>query len=394
MSFDHLAALPADPMLTLMQRAKADSGARKIDLGVGVYQNAEGRTPVFDSVKQAEFALWQTQSTKAYVGAAGDVDYVERLAEHALGGSAGLAGIQTIGGTGALRLAGELLARGLPERRIWIGLPTWTNHEPLLRAAGLRIAHRDLNDPTRGTLRHEALLDALREARAGDAFLLQASSHNPTGFDPDPALWQAFADVAVARRLVPLVDLAYQGLGSGWREDVEPIAPLLERVPQLLIAYSCDKNFGLYRERVGALYYRGASGEETARLREHLVAIARVSYSMPSDHGAAIVRTILADPRLRSVWRDELAAARDRVASIRATLAQRGRIGAVDLASLAAGRGLFAQLPLSAPTIQRLQAEHSVYLAPSGRMNLAGLNEHNLERFLTALDAAQRRSAA
>ena len=394
MSFANLAALPPDPMLSLIHRVSADSRDGKIDLGVGVYQDAEGRTPVFDSVKQAESALWRTQSTKAYLGAGGDTDYVERLGAEALGLGHGLRGLQTIGGTGALRLAGELLARGLPERRIWIGLPTWTNHEPLLRAAGLRIAHCDLADPPRGTLRHEALLDALREAPEGDAFLVQASGHNPSGFDPDPELWQAFADVAVARRLVPLVDLAYQGLGSGWREDVAPIAPLLERVPRLLIAYSCDKNFGLYRERVGALFFRGANDEETAGLRDHLHAIARVSYSMPSDHGAAIVRTVLDDPRLRAAWRAELAAARDRVTAIRMALAQRGRIGAIDFAPLAAGRGLFARLPLSAAAIQRLQVEHAVYLAPSGRMNLAGLSDRNLDRFLAALEATQCRSAA
>ncbi len=394
MSFENLGAIPADPMLSLIQRVASDPRDGKIDLGVGVYQDAEGRTPVFDSVKQAESHLVRTQSTKAYLGAGGDAGYVEQLTAHALGGNLGLRGIQTIGGTGALRLAGELLVRGAPERRIWIGLPTWTNHEPLMRAAGLRIAHCDLDDPARGGLRHEVLLDALRDAPAGDAFLVQASGHNPTGIDPDPALWQAFADVAVARRLVPLVDLAYQGLGAGWREDVAPIAPLLERVPRLLVAYSCDKNFGLYRERVGALFHRGANPEETARVHDHLLAIARVGYSMPPDHGAAIVRTILADPRLRAQWRAELDAARDRLASMRATLACRGRVGEVDLAALAAGHGMFAQLPLSAPAIQRLQAEHAVYLAPSGRMNLAGLNAGNLERFLAALEAVQRRSAA
>ena len=394
MSFESLAPLPSDPMLGLIQRVSSDSREGKIDLGVGVYQDAEGRTPVFDSVKQSESALCRTQSTKAYLGAAGDADYVAQLAIHALGADPGLQGIQTIGGTGALRLAGELLARGLPQRRVWIGRPTWTNHEPVLRAAGLRIADCDLDDPARGTPRHEALLGALRDAPEGDAFLVQASGHNPTGFDPDPALWEAFADVAVARGLVPLVDLAYQGLGTGWREDVAPIAPLLQRVPRLLIAYSCDKNFGLYRERVGALFFRGANGAETTRLRDHLLAIARASYSMPSDHGAAIVRTILADPRLRSVWYGELAAARDRIAAVRATLVRRGRFGAVDFAVLAAGRGLFAQLPLSAAAIQRLQTEHAVYLAPSGRMNLAGLNDRNLERFLAAVDAVQRRSAA
>ncbi len=394
MSFENLGPLPPDPMLGLIQRVAADPREGKIDLGVGVYQDANGRTPVYDSVQQAESRLCQTQSTKAYLGAGGNADYVEQLASHALGGHLGLQGLQTIGGTGALRLAAELLGRSQPERRIWIGLPTWTNHEPLLRAAGLQIIPRDLDDPAHGGLRHEALLDALREAPEGDAFLIQASGHNPTGVDPDPALWHAFADVAVARRLVPLVDLAYQGLGTGWREDVEPIAPLLERVPRLLIAYSCDKNFGLYRERVGALFYRGANAGETARVRDHLLAIARVSYSMPSDHGAAIVRTILADPNLRSGWRAELAAARDRVASVRATLAAHGRVGAVDFAALAAGRGLFARLPLAAPAIQRLHAEHAVYLAPGGRMNLAGLNANNLERFLAALEAAQRRSAA
>ncbi len=395
MSFRNLGECRPEPMLSMIKCFANDRRNGKMDLGVGVYQDARGHTPVLDAVKCAEAQVLSTQSTKAYLGGDGNSEFVALLGAEAFGPAPGLAGLQTIGGTGALRLAADLLARAMPARRIWIGTPTWANHAPLLQAAGLRVSPVELDcSGASGRLRHQALLDALDEADAGDAFLVQACGHNPTGCDPEPEFWRALADVTIARGLVPLVDMAYQGLARGWSADAAPVAPLLERVPCLLIAYSCDKSFALYRERVGALYFRGANGAETARLRDHLISIARVSYSMPSDHGAATVRAVLENPRLRAAWGRELDAARERVADVRIRLARRGRIGALDLGSIADGRGLFARLDLGSEAIARLQVDHAIYLAPSGRINLAGLSDRNLDRFVAALGEIQRRSAA
>jgi len=394
----------ADPLLALMARFRADTRLRKIDLGVGVYRDARGATPVFAAVKAAERQLLRDQDTKAYLGVEGDLEMVNLLGAEALNRPR-LPGLQTVGGTGALRLAAELLATTRTRRRIWLGMPTWPNHVPIFTAAGLAVATVDLCDGATRTPRPAALLEALRRAAPGDAVLLHACCHNPTGIDPEPGFWDELAAVIVARELVPLVDMAYQGLGCGWSEDGAGVEQLVDTVPTLLVAYSCDKNFGLYRERVGALFVAGAehgaasdlvAGSEhghTDVLLRHLTHLARANYSMPPDHGAAVVRTILADAALTVLWRAELDAMRKRIALLRRTLAAYGRIGAIDLASLAGGHGMFAMLPLSPPQIDALEREHGIYLAQSGRINIAGLPE-SMTRVIDALGAVQRQHAA
>jgi aromatic-amino-acid transaminase len=400
----------ADPLLALMARFRADTRVRKVDLGVGVYRDAHGATPVFAAVKAAERHLLRDQDTKAYLGVEGDLEMVNLLGAEALNRPR-LHGLQTVGGTGALRLAAELLATTRPRRRIWLGMPTWPNHVPIFTAAGLTVATVDLCDGATRAPRPAALLEALYRAAPGDAVLLHACCHNPTGIDPEPRFWDELAAVIVARGLVPLVDMAYQGLGRGWREDGAGVERLADTVPTLLVAYSCDKNFGLYRERVGALFVAGAehtAGAEhaagsdavagpkhghTQALLRHLTHLARASYSMPPDHGAAVVRTILADAALTGLWRAELDSMRERIALLRRTLAAYGRIGAIDLASLAQGHGMFAMLPLSSPQIDALEREHGIYLAQSGRINIAGLPE-SMTHVIDALGAVQRQHAA
>jgi aromatic-amino-acid transaminase len=391
--FGELASLTSDPVLALMGRFRADARPQKIDLGVGVYRDSQGQTPVFAAVKAAERRLLDSQTSKGYLGSEGDTRFVRSLAKEALGLD-NAAGLQTVGGTGALRLAADLLATTQPGRRIWLGMPTWPNHVPIFSAAGLHTLPVELYDAAAARYRPELLLSALRKAQPGDAVLLHGCCHNPTGIEPALDFWSRVTDLIVARRLVPLVDMAYQGLGRGWEEDGAGLRLLAERLPHLLIAYSCDKNFGLYRERVGALFVAGATTAETTLLCSHLVALARANYSMPPDHGAAVVRSILESDPLKSLWRQELTEMRTRLETLRAALGRHGRIGAVDLSLLTEGVGMFAMLPLSAVQIDWLQTEFGIYMAPSGRINIAGMAEANIDAFVEALRGVQQKHAA
>jgi aromatic-amino-acid transaminase len=393
MTFGEIKALNPDPVLAITGRFRADTRVRKMDLGVGMYRNSAGQTPVFDAVKQAEKILVREQSSKSYLGSDGDPDFVRLLAAEACGWSA-VSGLQTVGGTGALRLAAELLANTKPGRRIWMGVPTWPNHLPIFAAARLDVAPVSLLDPATQRYRPGVLLEALQDASPGDAVLLHGCCHNPTGIDPDPAFWADAVRVIAARGLVALVDTAYQGLGQGWQEDGLGLRCLAGHIPHLLVAYSCDKNFGLYRERVGALLVAGSAPAENNVLLSHLTTLARANYSMPPDHGAAVVRVILENDSLRQAWRTELSGMRIRIRDLRAALAARGRIGGIELADLATGNGMFAMLPLSSTEIDLLQTEHAIYMAHSGRINIAGLGEHQIDRFVAALGAVQLKSAA
>jgi aromatic-amino-acid transaminase len=382
MGFEHLRPLAPDPLLALMGRFRTDRRDRKMDLGVGMYRDASGETPVFQAVKQAEMQLLRGQRTKSYIGVEGDQAYVALLGARIFGEAANLPGLQTVGGTGALRLAADLLARSHSGRRIWLGTPTWPNHAPIFAAAGLQTRCFGLFHPATTRPRPEAMLEALQASQPGDAVLIHGCCHNPTGIDADAAAIEEIAALMEARGLVPLVDLAYQGLGRGWHEDAAATRRLVERVPTVLVAASCDKNFGLYRERTGALF---VSSREAQSLCSHLAAIARTAYSMPPDHGAAVVRTILEDEGLTELWSSELEAMRARIGRLRAALAAYGQVGAVDLGALDGGLGMFAMLPLALPQIDRLQAEFGIYMAPSGRMNIAGLAEDDIDRFVDAL---------
>jgi aromatic-amino-acid transaminase len=379
--------------LALIGLYRADLRARKMDLGVGVYRDVHGNTPVFAAVKHAERRLAEEQSTKAYLGSEGDLEFVRLLARQVFGDSS-VPGLQTVGGTGALRLAADLLARNDPGCRMWIATPTWPNHLPILREAGLQAMSVDTYDAESHRFRPERLLEALATAQAGDAVLLHACCQNPTGTDPDCDFWTTLADIMVNRKLIGLIDSAYQGLGRGWDDDGAGLRALVERVPHVLVAYSCDKNFGLYRERVGALFVSGTQRDDATLLCNHLSALARTNYSMPPDHGAAVVRVILQDATLTEEWGSEVTLMRTRLRALRTSLADRGRVGAIDLDALRHGNGMFAMLALRAPDILRLQHEFGIYVAPNGRINIAGLAEHDIDRFVDALRAVQCETAA
>ena len=380
MLFDHLKAQPADPLLSLIRLANADGRSGRIDLGVGVYRDAEGRTPILRAVKAAEHSLLRSQDSKAYLGPEGDMAFVELVKPLLLGDALAreprIVGVQTPGGCGALRLGAELI-RSAGGRRVLVGRPTWPNHEPILEAAGLEIVEHGYYDREAAVLLWDETRSALLSAEAGDVVLLHGSCHNPAGADLSPDMWQEVADIVASRGLIPFIDVAYQGLGNGLEPDAAGMRIVVEAADQALVAQSCDKNFGLYRERTGALFVKAASAETAATVFGNLLQLSRAMWSMPPDHGAAIVRTILEDAALRSDWRAEVDTMHRRIRSLRVELA------AADprLAYIADQNGMFSLLPLSKQAIERIRADHGIYMAGSGRINVAGFAEGDAERF-------------
>ena len=374
-----------DALLALIGLHAADPRPMKIDVGVGVYRDAAGATPVFRAVKQAEARLVADQGSKAYLGAEGDAVFTQLLASVVFGkelaAAPGLTGLQTPGGTGALRAGAELLARAGSNPAVWVGTPTWANHVPLFEAAGLAVRTHPFFDARTGDLDFEATVAGLAEAAPGDIVLLHGCCHNPTGASFSVEQWEALADFCRSRHLLPFIDLAYQGLGDGLDADVTGLRRLLARVPEALVAYSCDKNFGLYRDRVGALWAWTPSRDVAESVLSQLCALARVNWSMPPDHGAAVVRLILSDDGMRAEWISELDAMRKRIASIRTQLGT----AHPRLAPIARQKGMFAMLPLSAAEVGALRDNHAIYMAPNARINIAGLTTSSAERFVGAL---------
>ncbi len=392
MHFASLQRQPADPLLSLVDAFARDGRREKIDLGVGVYRDEARRTPVMKAVKAAERALLRDQDSKAYLGCDGDPAFVERLGRLILGDMASdkaLRGVQTVGGTGALRLAADLLAVERPDRTIWIGTPTWPNHGPIFSNAFADVRSFEQYDPASQSVRSGAILEAMSRAAPGDAFILHGCCHNPTGVDPDAAEWTAIGAMAEQRGLLPIIDIAYHGFGDGFDPDLAPLRTLLDALPTALIAYSCSKNFGLYRDRLGALFV-AAEAKTAEAAWSNLLLLARTSYSMPPDHGAAVVRTILESPALETEWRDELESYRLRLRHLRSRLAAAGRIGDIDLAPLATHKGFFSMLPLSPSQVDQLRRDHGIYMAQNGRINVAGLGDEQIPVFVAALSALYR----
>lgn len=387
MRFATLTRQPDDPLLRIIGQHAADPRPDKIDLGVGVFRDEDGRTPVMTAVKAAEARLLADQSSKSYLGPEGDIGFVRALAALVIGDTVAadrVVGLQTPGGTGALRLAAEVLARA-GVSKIWIGSPSWANHAPLFRQAGVEPAMIPCFDLNSQTFDLDGFLKGLAEAQPGEAVLLHGCCHNPIGIDPDAAGWAAIAQAVASSGLLPVVDLAYQGLGDGFDRDADGARTILAAVPEALLAYSCDKNFGLYRERTGALFAVSPDRDTGAVVFSNLLSLARANWSMPPDHGAALVRIILEDEGLTAEWRDELETMRQRLESLRAALAAGGRIGTIDLGAVAHGKGMFATLPLSPAQVEWLRDRHGIYMAGSGRINIAGFNTAAIGRFHDAL---------
>lgn len=384
-----LKAQPADALLALIKLYAADDRPTKIDLGVGVYRTADGATPVFKAIKAAEARLLDTQDSKSYLGPEGDMGFVRAIMPWMLGDfdpAGRIDGLQTPGGTGAVRLAADLLLKA-GVKRIWMGTPSWPNHVQIFNAVGLASDTFRHMDVATQKLDFTSLEAALDKADAGDAVLLHGCCHNPTGADYSEAQWQQIAETVAAKRLFPLIDLAYHGLGHGFEADGYGLRTVLAKVPEALIAYSCDKNFGLYRERVGALYVMTESAEQQPAIQSNLAALARANWSMPPDHGAAAVRIVLEDEGLTKIWLDELDSMRQRMRSVRDTLASYQSIGSVNLAAVGQQNGLFSVLQLTPDQIAALRADWGVYMAGSGRINIAGFTEANIPHFIEGLRA-------
>lgn len=386
---DRLEQQPPDALLALIKLHDADPRHDKIDLGVGVYRTGQGETPVFGAIKKAEARLVAEQESKAYLGPEGDMGFVHGLMPHIFGDDpqrgGRIEGMQTPGGTGAVRLAAAL-ARRAGAKRVLMGTPSWPNHAQILADLGLELVAFQ-HAAADGTADLEALKTALAGAGEGDAVLLHGCCHNPTGIDYTPGQWEEIVSLLADGRVLPIIDLAYQGLGAGMAEDAAGARTLIDAVPEALVAYSCDKNFGLYRDRVGALYVLARNAEELGRVLSNGHALARAAWSMPPDHGAAAVRLVLEDEGLTLEWLDELDQMRARIRQVRAALGEAGRAGTLDLTPFARQHGMFAMLPLSKEQIQALREDHGIYMAGSGRINVAGLTMDNLPKFVAALAA-------
>jgi aspartate aminotransferase len=385
--FGNLEALPPDPILGVTAAFRRDPDPGKVDLGVGVYRDEGGITPVPAAVRKAERELLDTQTTKTYVGPAGNLEFNDRIVALALGALAeGLkertATIQTVGGCGALRMGAELLHAAAPGAVVHVSEPTWANHEPLLGNSGIALRRYPYYDPATRGVAFDRMLARLEEVPAGDVVLLHACCHNPTGVDLDPGQWSAVADLLERRGLVPFVDLAYQGFGDDLETDAAGLRLLASRLPTLLLAISCSKNFGLYRERVGALAVVAESAATARALATHQARTGRRLYSMPPDHGAAIAARVLGDATLRRSWQEELAAMVARVKSLRSLLASRlkARRPDRDFSWLPRQRGMFSLLGLAPSAIAALCEVEHVYMPPDGRINVAGVSDANVDR--------------
>ena len=383
--FDRLDEQKPDALLQLIALCKADPRPEKIDVGVGVYRDSAGRTPILRSVKKAEEILWETQETKSYLGSEGDARFTALIRPivfgKALAADDRIVGLHTPGGCGALRLGAELIHKANPEARIHVGQPTWPNHAPLIECAGVEMVPYDYYDCEARRILFDRMVTALEEARPGDLVLLHGCCHNPTGADLGPDQWRVVADLVSRRGLIPFVDLAYQGLGDGLEADAVGTRLVIEAADQALVAQSCDKNFGIYRERTGNLFVKGSNRRVAEIVFGNLVQLARTMWSMPPDHGAAAARIVLDDPELRADWLAELDEMGGRIRSLRE------RLAAYDsrLAYLRDQKGMFSILPIGPAQVLALREEKGIYMANSGRFNVVGLSDENVERFAAAV---------
>ena len=381
--FESLEAAPADAILGLIAEHRNDTRAEKIDLGVGVYRTTEGTTPVLDVVKRAEKILLDTQDSKAYIGTAGAADFNVAMQNLIFGDSVAderLATIQTPGGSGSLRVAAGMILRASPEASVWVSEPTWANHVPLLGGAGLNLKPHPYYDTKNHVIEIDEMLAALRQAPAGDVVLLHACCHNPSGLDPSIEEWQAIADVVVERELVPFLDMAYQGFAQGLDADAYPVRLLAGRVPEMIVASSCSKNFGLYRDRVGTLTLLAADAASRDIVNSQVNSLVRTIYSVPPDHGAAVVSLILHDEALRSDWIAELTKMRERLREMRVLLndALVEKAPDHDFSHLVRATGMFCFLGISAGQVARLKKDYGVYMVDSSRINVAGITPQNV----------------
>jgi aspartate aminotransferase len=390
---ERLNAVPPDPILGILVAYSKDPSPHKIDLGIGVYKDEQGATPVLQSVARAERALLERQTTKSYLGPPGVAGFNSAVSRLVFGeGSETLTAgrvrtVQTPGGTGALRVAAELIRAANPEARVWLSNPSWANHFAVFGAASLALEKYPYFDPLTSGLRFEPMMETLGRLGPTDVVLFHACCHNPCGVSPDREQWTGIADLASERGFLPLIDMAYQGFETGLEEDNLAVRLFAAKCPEVLVASSCSKNFAVYRDRVGAISVMAGSPQKAADTETVIHSLTRKNYSMPPAHGPAVIDIILHDAELTALWRSEVAAMRGRINGLRSTLARKIAAAGVhrDFSFLERQTGMFSFLGLSVEQVHRLREDFSIYTVDSARVNIASLNQDNLDYFVGAL---------
>jgi aspartate/tyrosine/aromatic aminotransferase len=391
--FENVQMAPPDPILGLTEAFKADSNPDKINLSVGVYQDTHGKTPVLATVKEAEKRILEKENSKGYLPMTGEPVYCEKVQEllfgegHAIITAKRAATAQCPGGTGALRVAGDYLHTVHPGAKIWLSNPTWANHNTIFEAAGLECKSYTYRDPKTNGLDFDALCASIKTIPKGDVILLHGCCHNPTGIDPTPNQWAQIGDLLAGQGVLPLVDFAYQGLADGVEEDRAGLLELCKKVKQMLICSSFSKNFGLYRERTGALTLVADNAEQASTVMSQVKQRIRYNYSNPPSHGGQIVATVLSDPSLRAQWIEEVADIRNRINEMRhlfvKTLKEKGV--EQDFSSIIEQRGMFSFSGLTKEQVEQLRERYSIYIVGSGRINVAGMTPANMGRLCDAI---------
>jgi aspartate aminotransferase len=391
--FEKLSAMPQDAILKVIAEYQVDTREEKIDLGVGVYRDAGGNTPILSTVKKAEQHLVDTQSTKSYLGSSGADSFSQVIQRLTFGDEAGqserIVTLQTPGGSGSLRVAAGVIQRANKGVSIWAGEPTWANHIPLLGSGGIEMKAYPYYDAATKHVRFDDMLAALNEIPEEDIVLLHGCCHNPTGMDLDEDQWRKVTEVVTSRGLMPFIDIAYQGFANGIKEDNFGVRQMFAHVPEMIVASSCSKNFALYRDRVGSLSFVSRDNTGTAMVRSQANHIVRTMYSMPPDHGAAVVSHILQHDELRSEWEAEVAAMRERLKSMRMLVgaALRDKAPDHDFSNIEDGNGMFSFVGISNEQVERLKSEFAVYMVGSSRINVAGITADNVDHLTTSIAA-------
>ena len=388
--FEALPDPKADAILALMTAFRADPREDKKDLGVGVYKDAAGKTPVMRAIKKAEQRLLDTQQTKAYVGPLGSPEFCSAMITQVFGEDADrdrIRAAQSVGGSGALRILSELMKRGRPDASIWVSDPSWPNHIPLLGSAGYSMETYNYYDNATSSVDLDAMLTSLNKAAKGDIVVLHGCCHNPTGADLTHEQWSKVIDLLEAKELFPFVDLAYQGFGDGLEEDAASVRLMAKRLPEIIVAASCSKNLGLYRERVGAAMLMGKNAADASRAHALLASVIRSNYSMPPDHGANSTEIVMTDDALNNDWREELESMRVRMVRLRQEFsdAMRKRSNSERFDYIAQQKGMFSRLPLNTTQLEQLRSEYGIYIVGDGRINVAGLPEGDLDTLADAI---------